>query len=274
MRKFFILILSLIPLSSFAQEWEFGIFGGVPLYNGELTNDRLFVWEESHPGFGMLMRHNFNENVSLKSNIYYGEISGDDANAASFEDRVRNLHFKSDILDISVQAEINFMGFWTTDKRKRTSLYGLFGVSVFRFNPMAKYNDKWYQLQPLGTEGQGTTKFNDRKKYALTQLAIPYGLGFKHAFNDHWSIGLELGFRHTFTDYLDDVSKSYVSEELLTGAHGKISYELSNRTDEILEEGRNYDSRDQRGDPTNNDSYHFVGLTLTYTVVPSDCFKF
>ena len=273
-KKILLVLFILVPFSISAQEWEFGIFGGAPFYTGELTNDKAVVLDETHPGFGALVRYNFDKFLTLKSNIYYGKISGDDANAASREDRIRNLHFQSDILDIGMQAEFNFMGFWTTEPQNRTSLYGLLGLSIFRFNPKAKFNDKWYELQPLGTEGQETTKFNDRKKYALTQVAIPFGLGFKHAFDQHWSIGLEAGFRYTFTDYLDDVSTTYVSEELLVGTHGQISYELSNRTGEILGQDRDYDSRTQRGDPTTNDGYHFIGLTLTYTVVPDNCFKF
>jgi hypothetical protein len=275
MRRLVIILGLFLPTIGVAQDWEFGIFAGAPLYTGELTNNKPVVLSETKPGFGGFARYNVNKYFTVKSNIYYGTISGDDANASSRSDRIRNLSFRSDILDIGVQGEFNFSGFNTLKENLRSSFYGLLGLSVFRFNPRAKYKGKWYDLQELGTEGQGTAKFNERDPYALTQIAIPFGVGFKHAFDKHWSIGLEVGFRYTFTDYIDDVSKTYVSPSILRGTNGKISPKLSNRTGEVLEDGRKeLNSQDQRGDPTTNDGYHFVGLTLSYTVIPDNCFKF
>lgn len=268
-------IVFLIPFSLSAQDWEFGLFGGAALYSGELTNDKLVVLSETKPGFGGLVRYNANKYLTIKSNVYYGTISGDDANATDRSDRLRNLSFKSNILDISLQTEINFSGFSTHERGYQSSFYGLLGISVFRFNPEAKLDGKWYELQPLGTEGQGTAKFNDRERYSLTQLSIPMGIGFKHALDKKFSIGIEYGYRYTFTDYIDDVSTTYVDGNILEANNGAISKRLSNRTGEVLEEGpKDYDSRNQRGDPTTNDGYHFVGLTFTYTFIPGTCYKF
>lgn len=263
----------LLPSTLMAQEWEFGAMGGISFYGGDLAKD-IVAYEEIHPAFGGLLRYNFNEYVTLKSNIYYGTISGDDANQDKQILVNRNLSFESTILDISAQAEINFSGFETTDPKKRTSLYGLVGLSVFRFNPETKYNGRWVELQPIGTEGQGTTSFDGRDKYALTQISVPLGGGIKHAFNKHWSIGLEAGLRKTFTDYLDDVSKTFVSPEVLTATHGKIASRLSNRTGEVLDEPWEVDSQSNRGNPTLKDWYYFAGVTLTYTVVPDRCYQF
>lgn len=273
MKQITLLLLTLLPTSLLAQEWEFGVFGGASVYGGDLTEE-FIATEEVNPGVGGIIRYNFNKYVTLKSNIYYGTISGDDANAESKWRIERNLSFKSDILDLSVQAEINFSGFWTTEARSRTSIYGLIGASVFRFNPQTKYNGRWVDLQPLGTEGQGTTRFNDREKYALTQISIPIGLGVKHAFNKHWSLGFEVAPRKTFTDYLDDVSKTYVAPELLRAEHGPISDQLSNRTGEVLNERKDLDSDDGRGNSTLDDWYYFAGVTVTYTIVPDNCYSF
>ncbi len=273
MKKLTCLLWILLPSTLLAQNWEFGVMGGASVYSGDLAEEFVAV-NEIHPAFGGIVRYNFNKYVTLKSNIYYGTISGDDANSDDPFRVQRNLSFQSTILDIGAQAEINFMGFKTTEPRFRTSIYGLIGFSVFRFNPKTKYNGRWVELQPLGTEGQGTTKFNERDKYALTQVSIPLGLGVKHAFNKHWSIGIEISGRKTFTDYLDDVSKTYVAPELLRATHGPISANLSNRTGEVLDERKDLDSRNGRGDPTDDDWYYFAGVTVTYTIVPGRCFEF
>ncbi len=273
MKKIVAILVILMPSPLIAQDWEFGGMGGISVYGGDLAKD-VIAHNEIHAAYGGLLRHNFNPYITLKSNIYYGTISGDDANQDKQILINRNLSFQSTILDIGAQAEINFSGFETTDPKKRTSLYGLIGLSVFRFNPKTEFNNRMVELQPLGTEGQGTTSFDERDKYALTQISIPIGGGIKHAFSKHWSIGFEAGLRKTFTDYLDDVSKTYVSPEVLTATHGKIAAKVSNRSGEVLDEPWQVDSKSNRGNSTLKDWYYFAGVTLTYTVVPDRCYQF
>lgn len=274
MKKLIILLLGFVPSTILGQEWEFGTFLGASNYNGDLAHQSI-VLKETHPAGGLLTRYNFNKALSLKSQIYYGTISGSDENAPEGNwRRRRNLSFRSRILELGAQLEVNFTGFWTTDERNRSSPYGFIGLSVFNFEPEAKIDGEWVSLQPLGTEGQGTTAYNEREKYALTQVSIPFGLGYKLAFNQHWSVGAEVGFRKTFTDYLDDVSRTYVTEELLEATHGELSARLSDRTDEVVEGDVNRTNGEERGNPTTQDWYFFTGLTITYTIVPGTCYTF
>jgi len=55
----------------------------------------------------------------------------------------------------------------------------------------------------------------EKKKYELTQFAIPLGVGFNIALREKAHLGFEMGFRKTFTDYLDDVSGQYPDVESL-----------------------------------------------------------
>ena len=43
---------------------------------------------------------------------------------------------------------------------------GLIGVGYFSFNPQAKLGNRWIDLQPLSTEGQGFPEYPDRKAVA------------------------------------------------------------------------------------------------------------
>lgn len=275
MKKVIVLFFVLSPSLLFAQNWEFGAFLGGSNYGGDLAPEPV-IMEETHAAVGILGRYNFNETFSLKSQIYYGTISGSDENSPSNSwRRERNLSFRSRILDFGAQVEVNFAGFWITDQRKRSSPYGFLGFSVFNFDPQAQtQGGNWVSLQPLGTEGQGTTRYNDRQKYSLTQVSIPFGAGYKIAFNQNWSMGIEIGARKTFTDYLDDVSKTYVSPELLRATHGGQSAQLADRTDEVVEGDFNRSPGDQRGNPTRDDWYGFAGITFTYTIVPGTCYTF
>lgn len=271
-RKYLLLLLFFVPVISYSQYWEAGIMLGGSNYHGEL-NDGIVKLSETKPATGAIIRYNLNPWLTLKANFYYGAISGSDKNSKSTANQLRNLSFKSSMLDIGLQTEINLTGYKSGHPVYKSSPYLFFGLSVFRFNPKAEYAGTWYALQPLCTEGQGTTKYNDREKYSLTQIAVPIGAGWKKALNRFWNVGIEIGIRATFTDYLDDVSTTYVEFDILKAAYGEISAQLSNRTKETGNP-KTYNSQDDRGDPTNKDLYMFAGVTLTYSILPNRCYKF
>lgn len=88
--------------------------------------------------------------------------------------------------------------------------YITFGVGVFSYDPYAYLQGKKIYLRPLGTEGQGSPLYPDRKPYGSTAFSIPIGAGIKYALNERINLGFEILHRLTTTDYLDDVSKTYV----------------------------------------------------------------
>ena len=272
MRKYFIVFILLIPSLLKSQYWEVGVLGGISAYSGDLTQS-VIDFKEIHPAGGAIVRYNVNQWYSIKANFLYGSMSGNDANSSVSNMKYRNLSFKSSLLDIGVQTEINLRGYWSGHPRYNSTPYLLFGASVFRFNPKAQYNGQWYELQPLGTEGQGSTKYNEREKYALTQISLPMGVGFKYALNRWWNVGFEFGYRYTFTDYLDDVSKTYVESDVLRGLN-PMSPILANRTREKYQDVPDFSPLDDRGDPTKNDWYFFTGLTITYSILPNACYRF
>ncbi|MEZ5059160.1 MAG: hypothetical protein R2879_19155 [Saprospiraceae bacterium] len=141
--------------------------------------------------------------------------------------------------------------------------YLFVGIAASSFNPKAKYNNEWVALQPLGTEGQGIGG-ND-SPYSKVAFAIPFGIGFKYAFNDLWNIGLEFGARKTFTDYLDDVGGTYTSYNELLAGNGQLAANLGNRTGEYLDtEPINVPTGTPRGDNVTSDWYFIAGLSISY----------
>ena len=114
------------------------------------------------------------------------------------------------------------------------SPYANVGIAGFHFNPRTFFRGEWYDLQPIGTEGQGINELDFREPYSLYEFAIPFGIGVKWAFSERWNLGLEYAARWTFTDYLDDVSRTYVDRNLLIEENGILAYQLSNRTGEYL----------------------------------------
>jgi hypothetical protein len=273
MRKILITItigVLFTPLFAFGQLWEVGVMLGGSTYSGDLTPG-LVDMKQINPAGGVIIRANINKYITIKGNVYDGTISGDDRDATSQKDKLRNLNFKSNILDIGTNLEINLTGFKPNDRHFSTSPYLFIGLSVFKFDPQAydSASNKWVRLQPLGTEGEETPRYNDRKKYGLTQVSIPFGVGLKHNFSSRWNIGLEFGWRKTFTDYLDDVSNTYVEYDYLSRQNGPLAARMSNRSGKL-----DYTSKDLRGNSATDDWYMFGGVIISYSILPPACYRF
>lgn len=265
MRSAVVIVFCILSTTLKAQYFEIGLFGGVSNYQGDLA-PVAFVPAETHMSYGYFTRFNINKYFTVKASIYHGDISGDDLNSKNEWKIQRNLSFKSSLNEVSVFSEINVLGFQPHYRKNLFSPYFFVGVGYFGFNPRAFYQGTWYDLQPLGTEGQGTTYYSDRKPYKLQQICIPMGAGLKASVTEHWNIAIEMGWRKTFTDYLDDVSSTYVDKDVITLENGPLAWELSNRQDESPLGAPGYIPGDNkfRGDPSHYDWYIFSGVTVSY----------
>jgi hypothetical protein len=145
--------------------------------------------------------------------------------------------------------------------------YLFLGVGGFWFNPKAQFENKWYALQPLTTEGQGI-KPNTRK-YSRVSVCIPVGIGFKSAVSRRWSVGLELGLRKTFTDYIDDVSTTYYDNTAIVAANGALAGYFADPSRGLIELPDNIQvtgAGQQRGDAKDDDAYMFAQITFNYKI--------
>jgi Domain of unknown function (DUF6089) len=250
-------ILVLFSVSkSISQSIEFGLMLGGSNYYGDLSNNSVML-SQTHPSASIIGRYNINDKWAVKGNLGYGRISGDDALGSSAFRKARNLSFYSDIYEFSAQVEFNLLK--NTRGKNKLIPYVFTGIGVFNFNPKAKLGSTYYELQPLGTEGQGTTLYNDRQKYALTTLCIPLGFGLKQKVSERFTIGFEVGVRFTFTNYLDDVSSTYADPRVIRAAYGTIAAQLSDRSGEKTADGSNVFAE---GDPRGFKSLNILGIKI------------
>lgn len=286
-------MLLLVPMLAFSQKkvssLDFGPYLGGSNYMGEFTDGYMPLWNKTKFAGGLICRYNYGPYLTFKGTAIYGKIEGADKNFSNDPYRSRrNLSFKSDIVEFSVQGEWNIRGYEQTKTSYGWSPYLFAGISVFRFNPKAQFHYQsymmdaslqaqdgdWIELQPLGTEGQETTKFNDKRRYSLTQLSVPVGVGAKWQLDDYWAFGFEFGVRKTFTDYLDDVSSIYVDNIIVGGASGPMAVALKDRSMEVGQTP--FENGDARGNSATKDWYVIGGLTLTYRIHGGrqPCFNF
>jgi hypothetical protein len=254
---FFILLVS---VKSFAQV-QVGIFGGLSNYQGDLT-DKPF--QNSKGSFALTLAYQVKPRINLRAGLTIATIAGADSLSDKDYLRQRNLSFQSPITELSFTAE-----FYTFDlSNKRWSPYVFAGLALFHFNPYTfnQSNSKVY-LKPLSTEGEGLQGYPDSKPYSLTQLAIPFGGGFKFVVTPTMNIAIEAGLRKTFTDYLDDVSGNYPDATDLLNAKGQQAVLLSYRGFEVAGGNPAFPGKGaQRGSPKSKDYYYFTGIHLSFSL--------
>ena len=252
---------------AFSQNIHVGIFGGLAAYQGDLT-DKVIPKKVTNGAIGVTVNYELTPQIMLRGGFTYSIIGGADRFAHDDSMLARNLAFETHLTEFSAIGEYYF---FNLDEQK-FSPYVFGGLAVFHFNPYA-YNGTTNKifLKPLSTEGEGLSAYPDRKPYALTQLALPFGAGVKYAFNDRVRLGLELGIRKLFTDYLDDVSSRYVDAADLLADRGQLAVDMSYRGDELPGGNPNYPAKGaQRGGVKHKDSYYFLGLHLTYRLGSGD----
>lgn len=241
-----------------AQQHELGVFAGGSYYVGDLNPYWHFI--QSKPAAGILYRYNINYRMAIRVHGLFGSLNAADSVTLSNADR--NLSFRSPVMEFGTQFEVSYRKFRIGSDNDRFSPYLFLGASFFKFKPEGYFNGDWYSLQALGTEGQGTTMYPNRKPYSLAGLSIPFGMGIKWSPAGSVVLGLEWGLRKTFTDYIDDVSTTYADPSVLASQNTALSAEMADRSGNPSVEKAGF----QRGNPSTDDWYSFFGLTITFKI--------
>jgi len=251
-------ILLLIPNLIFGQKWMGEVIGGVSTYNGDLTQQAVLL-QRFKPAYGFNLRYNSGDIFDFRVGLMFARVGADDKDAKRPDLQARNLNFTTNIQELSACIEFKLL-----DPDVFLQYPYLFaGLAMFHFNPFTHDNEgKKTFLRPLSTEGEGLSDFPERKNYSLYQFCIPFGAGFKFKTTDTWDLSFELGYRFLLTDYLDDVSKTYVSLEILNLRKGPKASELAYRKVGVpfAEEGF------PRGNSKVRDYYFFTGLKFAFNL--------
>jgi Domain of unknown function (DUF6089) len=213
---------------------------------------------------------------SVRSNLVWGFLHGDDAVTKNLIRNNRNLSFRSVIGEWNVVGEFYPWGEKVSHRYKIRGIAGnrtftinpylSIGIGMTLFNPKTKYNNQWVELKPLNTEGQGNIGRPD--PYKRITMNFPIAIGAKYLITSQWSIGFELSLRYTLTDYIDDVSTSYY---LPSSFSDPTAMDLQDRSLDpslgwtgVSVKGNGLVNYMQRGDPTYNDAYMFAIISVHY----------
>lgn len=263
--------LQIFAQQSIVQEGEFGIGIGAGHYFGDLnTRARL---NRPKIAAGIFFRKNFGNYIAARVVANFAQLGYSDIyNTHNEFMHLRNLSFNTNVWELSLRGDFNFFRFLPGDPEFNFTPYISLGVGVFSYDPYAYLQGQKYFLRPLGTEGQGSSLYPDRKPYGSMALCIPFGVGIKYALNEKCNIGFEITHRFTTTDYLDDVSKTYVDPAVfppLPDGSPSPAFLLSDRSYEfgtpIGIKGR------QRGIETNKDQFVTAMIYFSFNLQSYKC---
>lgn len=281
MKRTLVLLFALLSCGiSKAQlyNWEFGITLGGSNYVGDInssfnSNENNAQWNQFEQSFdfyntnfrlGILARYNLSPRWAFVGELNFTSLEGDDKHYGN----PRNLNFYSPLRELSFVCEYNFFDYRTGSLQHRITPYIFAGIASFYFNPKTDIVNpitnelETVELQTLNTEGQGMKGYD--KAYSRYGISIPFGLGVKFSIGSRICLGLQWGFRKTFTDYIDDISKTYVSQERLTEWAGELAAAAADRTHELDGmEGVYHADKLARGNSKTKDWYNFFGITIT-----------
>lgn len=259
--KILVLLICILTSYSWSQKahrhngWsrsEIGFMVGGSYYIGDLNQAHF---KRTNIAGQLLYRYNINARLAYRLNFTYGKIEAYDSEQKLDFYKNRNLSFQSDLFEFGSGIEVTYFPFEIGNRRYKGTAYLLAELSLTRINPMTEYNGTMIELQPLGTEGQGT-ELSDRGKYSRIQLGVPLAVGARLSLTPNIGLNIEYGIRFLFTDYLDDVGGyRYADPLLLAAQNGPTSAALSNRS----LDGNRFG---QRGNRASRDWYTFFGIGL------------
>ena len=259
----------------FDESKEVGFAFGTAYYMGDLNAGKHLQGRFS-PSYGAFYRHNFSQRISVRVNYFQGRVEAWDADSSDPWRQNRNLHFRNEIRELSGWVEINYLDHRLGDPGDRFTAFLFAGLAAYNHMPEAEIDGQWVPLQPLGTEGQGTTwgEAYGVESYATSGVSVPIGFGFKSNIGAFTAITFDWGVRKTWTDHLDDVSGLYADRAVLLQERGEMTAALADRT--LIQEGELVNQGGlQRGDASRDDFYGFVSASISFRISkkPTTCWS-
>lgn len=178
-----------ITITSKAQMYEIGVFGGGSNYIGDIGSE-YYINPNNLMG-GVVFKWNINPRIALRGNFNYAQISDSDANSTNNARKQRNLTFTNNIKELAVGIEYSFFEYNIDEIDQKQTPYLLFQLAAINYRSIA--------------EGSTPARYNYIYK---TTMSIPFGVGYKTRIARNFAMAFEIRAAYTFTDHLDDNIKS------------------------------------------------------------------
>lgn len=188
-------------------KFQFGIGAGTFIYQGDLTPSSIGSYKTLKPVINIFASKFLSSSFSLRANLAFGGLKGDDAKYDNPEYRQqRNFNFRTPVTEISGLGEWNILGKNYVTRGIAPYVFGGIGYAFL------KIKRDWSNLNTayFGAESDFMTNLSMDALQSLPKglLVFPVGIGARYYLSDKIGISAETSYRFTSTDYLDGFSRS------------------------------------------------------------------
>lgn len=269
-------------LEDITGHWELNLTAGANNFLGDLGGKvgeggvfKDYTFNTIRPLVGISVTRHFNKWIGAEIGANFTHVVGIDSLITNEGGQERwrynrNLSFRSNIFE--AYAGVIIYPTMFSIREQRIDVYELYkwvpfiggGIGMVHFNPQAKLDDTWIDLQPLRLEGQGFSEYPDRKPYKLNSTYIYGNIGIKHYISNQFAATAGLCFRKTGTDYIDDISTTYIDpvlfDKYLSPENAAIARQLYARSKQPWKVRPGVEKANSK----NNDSYmtFFISLNI------------
>jgi opacity protein-like surface antigen len=203
MKTFLLSVFALLIANcSFSQPFEsefdkstyVHVITGISQYCGDLQLGQSNL-QNSKPIFGLGIQKYLKNKLSIRGEIVYTNLAGDDKTSNEKYRLKRNLNFSTKLLDASVLVQYDLFGL-ETDRKIIPYIFA--GGGVFHYNP--------YTVNNCGQTVSVVEQNIENTTFQLTQFNVALGGGLRLNLSDNFKFGIELNYKVLFNDYLDGVS--------------------------------------------------------------------
>jgi hypothetical protein len=184
-------------------KFEFGLSGGVTIYQGDLTPSRLGSYKTPGINLNLFVNRILNPSFSLRTNLAYGKLKGDDGKyAAPAFRQQRNFNFSSPFLELSELLVWNPIG---TSRRLYPYVFGGAGLSLLNVSrDWSRFNAEYFINDNVAARLETDVAHHPPKLIPV----VPVGVGVQYSVSKQLSVFAETNYRLTGTDYIDGFSKA------------------------------------------------------------------
>lgn len=211
------------------QYTSIGVNVNAANYFGDIepnVNFASFRGGDTRYNVGLSIEHRFFPRISLRGNLSYSRLAGDDQKSADPSDanarfrNYRNMTIRNNVAELNGQVVVDLIENRNNYLKRPDFVPFVFaGVGVFYHDPQGRVQSnsmatdglvvgQYYSLQSAKTEGGAG--------YSNIALSIPFGGGVRYRINRNLDASFEITWHKTFTDYLDDVGGKFADVNDLT----------------------------------------------------------
>lgn len=201
------LLTSSKSYAQFYKDMSVGLNGGIYIYQGDLTPERIGSFKTIQPGISLFAKKPINHFLAARVHVSMARLKGDDSRYSKPEYRQqRNFYFTTPVTEFSGQLVWNILGKNYEDRGIMPYIFSGAGVSLIRVR-------KDYSRMDPAIFGESSEVLNglavdNARGTPRALFSVPVGVGAEYPVSGRFSLNIETSYRFIFTDYLDGFSQS------------------------------------------------------------------